>query len=151
MEVIYLGRKISVYHVVPVLNSILDSDSNSLVHVQFPKQWSTEESDLLTAFLEVYNNVLVSRQNPCLAPLPNGEQPECHNVCVGELVSVSGQKCCYTCLKYICNECDEDRELFKSVESCDSCEKSYCCGCTSMWGCDQCHLVTCEGCGGGNW
>ena len=142
--------KISVYHVVPTLNSIVDSDDNSLVHVQFPKQWSDEESDLLTAFLEVYNNVLVSRQNPCLAPSFEQAQPGCQNVCRGELVSVSGQKCCYTCLKYICNECDEDREFYESVESCDSCEKSFCCGCTSLWRCGQCDDKTCEGCGG-NW
>lgn len=134
---------ISVYHVVPTLNSILDTDGNSLVHIQFPRQWSIEdeENDLLTAFLEVYNNVLVSRQNPCLA----GDH-ECERVCGGKLVSAKGQtSCCNICLKYVCDECEEK---YKFVECCELCEKPYCCECTSLLHCDECHKRVCGGCGG---
>ena len=55
---------ILVSDVVPILNSILDMEGNSLVHVQLPKKWRNERSADLTSFLEKRFETVLDRNRP---------------------------------------------------------------------------------------
>ena len=57
--------KLSKMDVIPILDSILDAEGCTLKHVQFPKKWRMEQSQLLGRFLAKYNRVMNSRNIVC--------------------------------------------------------------------------------------
>ena len=59
---------ISVSVVVPILNSIIEREDNVFEHVQLPKKWRVEKSDILTQFLISLDEVLTEREYDCSRP-----------------------------------------------------------------------------------
>jgi len=59
---------ISVSVVVPILNSIIEREDNVFEHVQLPKKWRVEKSDLLTQFLITLDELLTEREYDCSRP-----------------------------------------------------------------------------------
>jgi len=56
---------ISAELVVPILNSIVEREDNSLVHIQLPKKWRDERSNVLTQFLERFDRLSNERRYQC--------------------------------------------------------------------------------------
>lgn len=112
---------ISVELVVPILNSIIEREDNVLVHVQLPKKWRIERSDVLTQFLQSFDRLLNSRRYQCsncegICETRNDDDGDYHLVCWNEeraydierygMVAVS----CYLCKKNFCGVCEWDCE-----------------------------------------
>ena len=105
----------------PILNSIIEREDNVLVHVQLPKKWRIERSDVLTQFLQSFDRLLNSRRYQCsncegICETRNDDDGDYHLVCWNEeraydierygMVAVS----CYLCKKNFCGVCEWDCE-----------------------------------------
>ena len=58
--------QIFVSAVVPTLESIINTEGNSFVHVQLPKTWRDEKSNILTQFLQRFDRELNRRRIKCM-------------------------------------------------------------------------------------
>lgn len=145
---------ISVADVVPILESIIGAEGNSLVHIQLPKKWRVERGNVLTPFLGRFDRALQGRRLVC-----SGSQ--CENICEGddnyplldwqEGAGGISLSICYQCMKHYCVECQDN---FGMMCSCTCCEKSFCEDCSMVNYCqgDGCleegdhQCTSCEGC-----
>ena len=135
---------ISVSAVVPILDSIIGAEGNSLVHVQLPKKWRLERAEVLTQFLRRFDRELNRRRFEC-------SKSWCEEVCErsnrfqlvqwGEGGEEGWERrfygmntiTCYQCKRNFCHSCGETCE----IGFCSCCEK-FCCR--------DCNLVLyCEG------
>jgi len=132
---------ISAAVVIPILNSILNTQGNSLVHVQLPKKWREERSDVLTQFLARFDRMLNERRFQC--------SKGC-GICEGnEGFQLANQRdgvidiTCYQCMENFCFGCFENCE----IDQCKCCEKVYCSGCNKVEWCEMCgDTMTCRAC-----
>ena len=133
---------ISVSLVVPILNSIIEKEDNSLVHVHLPKKWRMERSNVLTQFLQRFDRVLNERRYQC---------SKCEGICATDVENAMvcwreeeipdierygtvAMSCCL-CKKNFCSVCDFNCEGTRFC--CMGCEKFYC---------DECNYVEfCQG------
>jgi len=140
---------ISAELVVSILNSIINSENNSLDHVQLPKKWRIERSNVLTQFLRRFDRQLNSRRYSC-SGCTDGEvcqrieneyelvywgQDWLHNLVNVETygtVSLS----CYQCKKMFCGVC----EYNCGFSFCKTCEKYYCQECNDV---NYCQCADC--------
>ena len=126
--------------VVPILDSIISTEGNSLVHVQLPKKWRQERSDILTQFLERFDSELNSRKIRCSKL---GQTYRCEEICQGKeyyslVTSTEGDYgmisfSCYQCKKSFCGNCSD---YYSVLHRCDNCEKVYCEECNMVEYCD---------------
>ena len=127
---------ISAELVVPILNSIIERENNSLVHVQLPKKWRDEKSNILTQFLQRFDRLLNSRRYPC---------SRCARICDSDdyqlvywqeginpyitdrygMVAMS----CYLCKKNLCGICEQNCE---GTDFAMCCDKYYCQECNEV-------------------
>jgi hypothetical protein len=136
---------ISAELVVPILNSIIGREDNVLVHVQLPKKWRVERSDILTQFLQRFDRQLNNRRYPCSKPECDGscedlfeDDTDYQLVCWQEhrhkgyeqygTVAMS----CYLCKKNFCGGCDWDGDGARFAMCCD---KFYCDECNAVYSC----------------
>ena len=125
---------ISVSTVVPILESIINTEGNSLVHVQLPKKWRLERREALARFLERFDRKLNDRRFVC-------SNPSCGEVCEGvnghnlfnwqagglrEIYFGTNNMTCYQCMKNFCLSCYEDWGI------CTFCDKFYCNDCNRV-------------------
>jgi hypothetical protein len=139
---------ISLDHVLPILDSIIEREGCALVHLHFPSMWreapSTESE--FHAFIERYNDMRRNRGAVrCL---------ECNEI----LPSVDGKwivtndryygtqtNTCYGCLKHYCYGCDDEGDV-AILHICDTCQRDYCKGCLEMTYCSDCSGKMCNDC-----
>jgi len=127
---------ISAVVVLPILEDILNTEDNSLVHAQLPKHWREARSDIMTHFIERLGRLLNERRFQC----SNG----C-GVCEGGDSQYDGviDMTCYQCMKHFCFECIENCE----INFCKCCEKVYCNDCNKVVWCERCYEDTsCKAC-----
>jgi len=131
---------ISAAVVIPILTSILNTQGNSLVHVQLPKKWRVERSNILRQFLERLDRVLNQRRFQC--------SKGC-GICEGseDFPSVNQRRgvidiTCYQCMKNFCFGCFENCE----IDQCKCCEKVYCNDCNKVHWCEVCSKASCKAC-----
>lgn len=129
---------ISVEVVVPILESMIDTEGNELVNVTLPKKWRVEKNDILTNFLQKFGRVLVNRGIKCCGS-------DCDKIC-GAARTRSGAgsalvcsdvanenhygittSACSKCNEHMCTEC-QDADFFPF---CEICEKFFCAICAS--------------------
>jgi len=109
LERIYLNRgnagdTLSEEEVVSILSSILDREDNSLSYVSFPFQWRKDWSDVLSSFLERFNDALMIRIHEDYRD------------------------------DFPCDECGERYVMgCIGVLQCGQCEQETCEGCGSYW------------------
>ena len=124
-------------NVVPILDSIIESEGNLLRHMQLPKKLRVEKSDILNQFLDRYDQFLHGLEIDC---------SKCGDVCEGTdddpWVHKSGCEClgeriqrrdefglqsltCYQCLKHFCGGCYQKG-------FCQCCEKNFCRSCSRI-------------------
>ena len=120
---------ISVSAVVPILESIIGTEGNSLLRLQLPKKWRMERSSILTQFLQRFARELNRRRVKCSGW-------GCHETCQlddateGRFYGMNSITC-YHCLKFFCQSCYED----ESLGFCMICEKFYCHMCMKIKTC----------------
>ena len=141
---------ISESEVIPVLQSIIDTEGHSLNHIQFPKKWREEKSPLLVEFLSKYNRVMNGR-NIEFGGWCDGST--CQGTDVRPWVNTSGNHfginnfTCYGCQVSYCHECAENEETLQSAMEqdlvCEHCEKRYCTECIETMKCDTCQVSMC--------
>ena len=127
---------ISAAAVIPILTSILNTQGNSLVHVQLPKKWRVERSDILTQFLERLDRMLNERRFQCSKGCGICEGSEDYAL-VDQRRGVIDMTC-YQCMKHFCFYCIEDCE----IQFCKCCEKVYCNDCNKVVWCERCYEDT---------
>jgi len=140
---------------IEILTSIINTERNSLIHLQLPKNWrNKQEHTHLTVFLRRYNEVLASRGIKCTkCNILVREASTNHNGHVycdpvnSNTQEWYGQQndICYKCLKSYCNMCQTDDERNMLVY-CNHCEKDFCANCSSIVTCDHCGEDFCSGC-----
>jgi len=130
---------ISEADVIPILDSIVSMNGNSLKMIVFPKKWRTAETTEFTQLLINYNQLLESREPKC-------------SKCEGFVILVEhryrsvffGRQsyCCHNCYDHFCYDCDDNEQL----HYCGICEKYYCVDCAPIRSCDKCSRSMCSGC-----
>lgn len=130
---------ISAETVTPILENILNTENNSLIHVQLPKKWRETESDIMSDFMENMDTVLNNRRIQC--------SKGC-GICEGDdlypLVEKHEQHpeyginaiTCYQCMKHYCSNCSRNC----LIDMCQCCEKVYCEDCNKVDWCDECNV-----------
>ena len=126
--------------VVPILESIIDSDGNNLRNVSLPSKWCTEKSrnvPPLSEFYTKFNALMLSKEIKCV---------ECSKLCEG-----NNENTCQVCCKRICEDCDNDHEdewgeSDPFIRSCDNCSKNLCESCGEHRVCSGCDSVYCSLC-----
>ena len=126
--------------VVPILESIIDSDGNNLRNVSLPSKWCTEKSrnvPPLSEFYTKFNALMLSKEIKCV---------ECSKLCEG-----NNENTCQVCCKRICEDCDNDHEdewgeSDPFIRSCDNCSKNLCESCGEHRVCIGCDSVYCSLC-----
>jgi len=135
--------------VIPILESIISTNGNSLKMIVFPKKWRETKTTQLTRFLTKYNQLLKSREPKC---------SECNRlvegrydmVCHGEENDWNWQHygtqsyCCHKCMDHFCYNCGDDGD--GPLKCCGRCEKEYCTGCEVFKHCGDCDNMFCDGC-----
>ena len=153
--------------VLPILNSIIETEGNSLMFVYLPKKWREEKSEMLNQFLEGYEELVNGRKITCSGKVYRrgiGSSP-CDQV-VGVTVEADehhtpwdedrmqyygmSKVACYKCKKCYCSECRSDIE---PVDFCKCCEKFWCNECNDVSYCQGSNCPgpgqpsSCKGCG----
>lgn len=150
---------ISAEIVVPILNNILDTVGNSLVHAQLPKKWRVERPDILTIFLLKLNISLKSRNIHCRnnSEIREGFYEWCRKICMpNEENSFVGWRydgsyeryygivdfTCSMCKGSICLSCQDTDPA--DLGFCECCEKYYCDNCSKVNYCqgNRCVVLT---------
>lgn len=142
---------ISKKDVIPILDSILDADGCSLKHVQFPKKWREEQSQMLVRFLSKYNRVMNEKNIACCGrtyiPEEHQSRPcarQCQGTCERPWVKKSGDDfgmhsfTCFSCTESYCQDCTQE----EMQETCELCEKKFCNDCNQTLECHMCKVRT---------
>ena len=119
--------------VLPILDSIIEREGCSLMHLQFPKVWRKEGRSIqFDQFLQRYDLKLRNRGIisccKCSCDLP--EENEHWIELSGPLYGIQNYTCC-ECLKYYCDDYVDDRNQFK-LSYYERCERQLCLDCQSM-------------------
>ncbi|KAL7542259.1 hypothetical protein ACHAXR_011621 [Thalassiosira sp. AJA248-18] len=156
-----LGREtaISLAAVLPILDSIVVKEGQSLMHIQLPLAWRTEKSPCLSQFLAKYNRAL--RETAVVCSHAEWDQntkkfikTNCNNI--SEMgMHLDGDRygiqtgTCYKCTKHFCLDFDDCQKWDHAFDYCPKCQKYYCNECTHVWDCDngKCSKSSCDECG----
>jgi len=136
--------------VVPILESIISHERNSLKHLQFPHVWRHKEpvDPRFFGSLQRYNEMMENR-GPihCLKCNRNIYSP-CMELCEGGRDFGTQDITCSVCTNSYCYRCsaDDDHHLC-SVQFCETCERFYCSKCSTIVQCgNNCDDLYCVGC-----
>ena len=148
-----LDTPISLEHVLPILDSIIEREGCALMHLHFPSVWRKEPSEEpstandLYDFIGRYSQMFTNRGSvhclECNRSLPRDEG--------GNWFETSAHyygtqlHTCHGCLKHYCYFCN-DGEGKKMLHVCDTCQRDYCVGCVEMTECSSCGEGICNDC-----
>ena len=139
--------------VLPILDSTLDMEGNSLKHIQLPANWRHRASTELEQFLERYN-ILMNNQRLCCSQCDDvivhaaDEYKKWHVDGSGfRYFGLQNYTCC-VCVKHFCGGHTDDGEG-GPLRFCGTCARYYCTSCNlTLEMCDQCEIGVCNECGG---
>lgn len=104
--------------VIPVLESIIGTEGNSVKHLQLPTKWRwggdlhSNECPRLLDFLEMLPQLLNSREQSCSLcrrqPLETEQLIGTNNL--GDCHRIQ-HKTCYVCVEHVCNTCNQGDEV----------------------------------------
>jgi len=126
--------------VLPILDSIISQENNSLKHLLFPYDWREEEVRLrFLEFLERYDGMLENSPTACCGTRLDGL------ICYDDDWFGIQDWTCSECAKNYCYDCtDEDDN--KQLYFCFICERNYCTSCAAMVACSGCDNSVCVDC-----
>lgn len=128
LKKIQFGRnngKLSSSIVVPILNSIVDTDGNSLRDIVLPHSWKSVKArneQPLNNFLVKFNESIISKSE-C-----GGENP----------------RSCFTCFKSVCDGCNGNDGY--PIQTCGHCKINICDECEYFQTCRVCNSTFCSVC-----
>jgi len=141
--------KISDGVVAPILVSIVSSIGCSLKCIQFHIDWKRqwEHPYPLQDFQRRYNELFSTRRDMICS--------KCNVIIQGIDDWTDGnhnfhnRKICYDCLKPLCSDCRRDDEMNPGfcLQSCNTCNKTYCTDCITSTRCTNCSSTKCKECG----
>eukprot|EP00984_Skeletonema_dohrnii_P034038 scaffold32814_cov144-Skeletonema_dohrnii-CCMP3373.AAC.2 len=145
---------ISCSHVLPILDSIIEREGCSLIHLQFPQVWFVWRggrregpSAEFHAFIGRYNQMWENREEigclECNQSLPNNGN-EWIDGDVFDAGYGTQLHTCYDCLKHYCYECPVNGE--RKLDRCRTCDRDYCVDCIEMRFCRSCEDSHCNDC-----
>ena len=136
---------ISAEATIPIIDSIIDADGNSLRHLDLPEDWTkgkARNEAPLCAFFAKFNQLMLSEALVCA-------------LCEEQLcTSDDGFLSCQICCKYRnCASCIESGEIsmqsdYLFVRSCDHCRQMMCNSCGDHDICEECDSAFCSLCAG---
>ena len=123
----------------PVLESILDTDGNSLHKIGFPREWNTTKArnkTPLCEFLAKANRLMLDKEVECVS-------------CDKLRVLGNNGNSCEACFRRICSECnqiyaEDDEPPF--IRSCNKCNQKLCGSCEYHVYCTGCNSIYCSLC-----
>jgi len=129
--------------VIPILDSIVSTDGNSLRELSLPKRWNVDDirnEQPLSGFFAKFNQIMLTTEVKCVS---------CPVLCaIG-----NNENSCQICFKRTCATCDEegedgwfDPDEQPFIKSCNRCNMSMCHGCGRFKGCSECNSVFCAMC-----
>ena len=131
--------------VVPLLDSIIDADGNSLRHLNLPEDWTkgkARNEAPLCEFFAKFNQLMLSEALKCA---------HCEQPCTSDDGFLSCEICCKN---RNCTRCVESGDIpmwdddYLFVRSCDHCDLMLCSRCGSHSICEGCNSAFCELCAG---
>ena len=139
---------ISCDHVLPILDSIIETEHCSLMHLQFPSVWRRRRGKKrvqFDRFLQRYTELLLDRDIHCLNC--NNNIPPVNETWIefsqrGNIQRSQNFTCC-ECLKCYCEECHYHDT---TLTFCNMCERKMCSDCQSMKWCSACEFDYCVDC-----
>ncbi|KAL7437012.1 hypothetical protein ACHAXM_005617 [Skeletonema potamos] len=149
---VYPPPQIMYHHVVPILESIIESEGCALKHLQFPKVWRNDDDALVTR----YNEMLSNRGRIHCFKCDRNSHPRMVEVVVERSAvnfhQIRSRKIgrvqtntCSNCLNHYCSMCVRNEQ--QGLRFCGKgCEKYYCKDCTTFNSCDVCNMEFCAGC-----
>lgn len=127
--------------VVPILDSIIDRDNNSLKYIQFPNNWRDPIDGLLDPFQQSDSQVRCSTcAHLCRETLSVNPGSRMENTHAAQDFT------CYVCLNNFCYNCEEEEVEVPVLAACRGCEKEFCSSCVSMIPCGTCQENNYFGC-----
>ena len=137
---------ISENDVIPILNSIIDSEGNLLKYLHLPKNWRVGGTLDVDQFLQRYED---SQNERLLCQACNLHCQNMMATCNRERMYGAQQYACYQCLGRFCHNCEIDTDTPR-LRFCSGCEKSWCFKCSGSGDeCDRCEKTIswfCSGC-----
>ena len=142
---------LSRYSVLPILDSIIVQERNSLKHVQFPHTWRQcdgVKDTVFNEFLIQYNRMMIDRGTGLCERCNLRLEPD-HN-CLCDCFGLSSYgiqyDTCSVCVKTNnhCWECRHNNST--DVISCRNCQRYYCEKCSIMVECGVCEEYFCSSC-----
>eukprot|EP00984_Skeletonema_dohrnii_P036275 scaffold37061_cov183-Skeletonema_dohrnii-CCMP3373.AAC.2 len=131
--------------VLPILESIISHERNSLINLLFPHDWRRKEpvDTRFKEFLERYDSMLEIRltNTACCG----------NDLITYELISFDDEDygvqyhTCSLCAKNYCYDCTDEYGN-KLLHFCSTCERNYCSSCASKNACSACYAFLCEDC-----
>eukprot|EP00984_Skeletonema_dohrnii_P018365 scaffold8557_cov100-Skeletonema_dohrnii-CCMP3373.AAC.5 len=142
---------ISCSHVLPILDSIIEREGCSLMHLQFPQVWRDEPSAEYEfhAFILRYNQMRGNWEEisclECNQNLPRGSRNEWIDGDVSDPIFFGTQRhTCYGCMKHYCYSCVTNG--VRKLDGCHTCKRDYCVDCIEMHRCLPCNGKNCNDC-----
>ena len=131
--------------IIPILDSIIDADGNSLRRLDLPEEWNkgkARNEPPLSEFFAKFNELMLNEELKCV---------HCDQLCGGDGNNLSCQVCfknrnCAGCVESGDIPMWDDDYLF--VRSCDHCDLMLCSSCGSHEVCRGCDSAFCELCAG---
>jgi len=144
--------KISESFVLPILDSIIEKQGNSLHYFQLSSKWREHQSPELAQTLEKFHLLMESRRIRCFKCDRHIEHAEgCKWYSTNnddeqeDLYGLQNYTCC-KCLKHFCYYHDDD-EQEEHLKFCSSCTRKYCKSCSpTMDICAKCECCVCPTC-----
>ena len=129
--------------VIPILESILDTEGSSLTDVMFPRKWSgqSRRREWSQGVLRFFDNINQHMRNRSL---------QCSIEDCGQVITGPDNCVCYDCGKIVCQECYEGGGDV-IISYCSKCEKMCCEKCVpsgwcETWNCSNSGEQFCSGC-----
>ena len=134
-------KSISAEAVVPILDSIIDADGNSLRELSLPQDWkegTARNEPPLREFFAKFNQLMQGKELECA---------HCHELCRGDGETLSCEICCKNRNCDGCVEYGVPMDVnYPFVRSCDHCDQMLCSSCGSHSICEGCGSAFCSLC-----
>eukprot|EP00984_Skeletonema_dohrnii_P018363 scaffold8557_cov100-Skeletonema_dohrnii-CCMP3373.AAC.3 len=138
--------------VLPILDSIIEREGCSLMHLQFPSVWREEPSTAseFHAFIGRYNQMRGNRDEisclECNQSLPFASEWIDDDLSDPDVYGAHSYTC-YGCMKHYCYSCVVNGlEGTSIMGNCVTCKRDYCVDCIEMHVCGSCQIMNCHDC-----
>ena len=141
---LYPVPPLSCDQVLPILQSIINHERNSLRHVHFPHSWRypIPANPQFIGFLDEFNQMT----DATFCKKCDTNVNECVETSDGDPYFGIQEATCGVCTNTYCNNCKADDNHFEGVRLCQTCQRCYCSKCSPMVECGNCEDMYCVCC-----